>query len=288
MGDRDHGAWRRRSGRAQGQAVQLEAAEVAKRSWSGAWKSVEPVVSSPRSEQCRAAAASAPRCGSRRNLDAVEPVGLERVDRGSTSSGSSTSQNGCAQTATPPAAWMTSIASATVGRVRATNAVAPGDDVGGEERVPAVDALGAQALPGSRGGRARRRRCAGGRSAGRPRGAPRAGASSSSKPSSRRRSAIASTRRPRSARKSSSVGSASVRDVELVAADMQVLVARRATAEISAAARAHAEPARRRGASGTPSTVSWSVSARSSTPAAAARSTTSAGGSAPSERGVGL
>ena len=30
------------------------------------------------------------------------------------------SQNGCAHTATPPAAWMTSIASSTVGRERAT------------------------------------------------------------------------------------------------------------------------------------------------------------------------
>ena len=69
----------------------------------------------------RAAAASAPRCGSRRSTRrrrARAPANSSSV--ASASSGASTSQNGCAQTATPPAAWMTSIASATVGRLRAT------------------------------------------------------------------------------------------------------------------------------------------------------------------------
>ena len=54
------------------------------------------------------------------------------------------SQNGCAQTATPPAAWITSIASSTVGRVRATYATRARDEVGREERALAVDPLGAQ------------------------------------------------------------------------------------------------------------------------------------------------
>ena len=54
------------------------------------------------------------------------------------------SQNGCAQTATPPAAWITSIASSTVGRERATYADRARHEVRREQRVLAVDPLGAQ------------------------------------------------------------------------------------------------------------------------------------------------
>ena len=52
--------------------------------------------------------------------DAVlaHPANVDSV--ASVSSVRSRSQNGCAQTATPPAAWMTSIACGTVGRLRAT------------------------------------------------------------------------------------------------------------------------------------------------------------------------
>ena len=81
-----------------------------------------------------------------------------------------------------------------------------------------------------------------------------------------------------------------VGDVELVAEDVQVLVAAVHGGELGGGGEAHAR-ARARGAaaSGTPSTVSWSVSANSSTPAAAARSTTSAAGSdAVGVHGMGL
>ncbi len=60
------------------------------------------------------------RVGYVEGLDAVEPRRRERVQRRERFGGRATSQNGCAQTASPPAAWMTSIASGTVGRERAT------------------------------------------------------------------------------------------------------------------------------------------------------------------------
>ena len=129
------------------------------------------------------------------------------------------SQNGCAQTARPPAAWIASIAS---DRRPGTRARSRGsrDQVGGEERVVAVDLLVAQAL---RVGGVREQRVGEVRA---PRGARAANASSSSsKPSSRSRSAIARMRRTRSARKSSSVEEQRrVGVVDAVAEDVQVLV----------------------------------------------------------------
>ena len=61
-----------------------------------------------------------------RDAEAVEGMAAKVESVASVSSVRSRSQNGCAHTATPPAAWMTSIACGTVGRLRATYAAAPG------------------------------------------------------------------------------------------------------------------------------------------------------------------
>ena len=121
---------RRRAGRRSGpigpsRAARPCSSKLRKRlkcSCSGPWKSAEPVESSPSAlarvvQQQRLLA----RVLGVEALDAVEPL-ARRSSAPSAAPGraSAMSQNGWAQTATPPAAWMTSIASSTVGRERAT------------------------------------------------------------------------------------------------------------------------------------------------------------------------
>ena len=159
-----------------------------------------------------------------------------------------------------------------------------GDQVGREEGVAAVDALVGAAVARWRGGRARRRPGAGGRSACPPAGAPRAGsrrarspARAAGRPSrrsaarGRRGSRAAWPSAPRRSRRARSRGCAGPR------ARRGRRTARRPGVKAmpwrAAAARA----------SGTPSIVSWSVNATSSVPAAAAWAITSAAGRAPSE-----
>jgi hypothetical protein len=66
------------------------------------------------------------RVGDVEDLDAVEPIAWKRSIVASTAGSASTSQNGCAQTATPPASWMSCTASSTVGKVRRRRPACPG------------------------------------------------------------------------------------------------------------------------------------------------------------------
>ena len=124
------------------------------------------MVSSPRSARVRVQrAASAPRCRWRRRPRRRRAPRRRTRRACDASCASSRSQNGCAHTATPPAAWITSIASVTVGRVRRDVGLRAGDEVGREERRsgPSMpSSAGAARSPGARAGR---RPGAGGRSA---------------------------------------------------------------------------------------------------------------------------
>ena len=112
--------------------------------WPGPWKSDEPVLSSPSSvaavdEQL----ASARACASRRSTRPVEPARVEASIASEHVSGSGTSQNGCAQTATRRPRGSPRSTSATVGIVRERNAGLALDQVLDEECRRVGEALGA-------------------------------------------------------------------------------------------------------------------------------------------------
>ena len=206
----------------------------------------------------------------------------------STSPRSAMSQKGCAQTATPPAAWIASSACGDSGRLAQRERRTALDQVGPDQRADVVDLLGlpgASALAGAASTAAARW--------GRPIGWPSAmraeiSRSSSSKPSSRERGGHAQrallavgqelgrarAERPRRCGRCGSRGRA------VRAARRR---RRRSTESSTAGTTCTPQRSPAASASSTPSTVSWSVSASSSTPASAARWTTSAALSAPSE-----
>ena len=75
-------------------------------SCSGPWKSADPVESSPRPRTCRAAAAPARARARRRSTRRRRAPGGEVPHRAQHLVGIGDVQNGCAHTATPPAAWI--------------------------------------------------------------------------------------------------------------------------------------------------------------------------------------
>ena len=197
----------------------------------------------------------------------------------------STSQNGCAQTATPPAPWISSIASLDGRRLALAEGRPALDQVGDEERRGLGQLL---ALEPRRVVRVRRPPPgpgAGGRSSARGRARvqqrrrPRPSRSARAPRSS---AARAASRSPRERASCSSSGC--VRRIDQVAADVQVGGGGVEDRDLDAGDQRDADARRRRRPPpSTPSTLSWSVSASSSTPAAWAAPTTAAGASSPSE-----
>ena len=215
------------------------------------------------------------------------PRSLKRCRLSSTSSGSAMSQKGCAQIATPPASWIASIASRDRRRLAQPERRLALDQVAADQRADVVDALVLQPLGVGGSAQHGARRGAGGRSVCRRRSALRSRLRRGrNRPRAARRAsaACASRGRPGTPRGASSsaapCGRSGSRGCAVRAGSPRPRPRPRSRPRARPSRRARRPP---RIASETPEIVSWSESARSSTPASAARATTSLAESTPSE-----
>ena len=258
-----------------------------KSGWSGPWKSAEPVVSRPRRAHCVGRRARVCSLGVRdvERLDAVHAHARRSGrSRRARPRRLSRSQNGCAQTATPPAAWI-AVDRLGDGRRRAAAERRARRGSGRPRAAREVfEALVAQPL---RVGGMVERRLREVRPPDRRPAAPRVERRVELEAELAQRVGHPVARAPRGRRgsASSALEQRRVGVVDAVAEDVEVLVLAVDRGELGRGHDADAVAAAASSASSTPSTVSWSVSASSSTPAAAApRARPRRGASAPSEQ----